>query len=35
VSVQGTFVKRLANGLVVVRDGDRVFTGRPVSNKAA
>jgi len=35
VSIQGTFVKRLQSGLVVVRDGDRVFSGRPVANTAA
>ena len=30
VSVQGTFVKTLANGHIVVRVGDRMFSGRPV-----
>jgi hypothetical protein len=30
VAVQGTFVARLANGLVTVRVGERLFTGRPV-----
>jgi hypothetical protein len=30
VSVQGTFVKTLANGLVVVRVGQTEFAGRPV-----
>jgi len=35
VSIQGTFVMKLANGLVVVRDGDRTYSGRPVDAKAA
>ena len=30
VSVQGTFVKTLPNGHMVVRVGDRLFAGRPV-----
>jgi hypothetical protein len=30
VSVQGTFVQMLKNGLMQVRVGRRVFTGRPV-----
>ena len=30
VSVQGTFVKTLANGHMVVRVGDRLFACRPV-----
>jgi hypothetical protein len=35
VSVQGLFVRRLANGLVTVRVGEQLFTGRPVSATAA
>ena len=35
VSIQGMLVKRLANGHVVVRDGDRIYSGRPVDTKAA
>ncbi|MBY6049511.1 hypothetical protein KUV47_18135 [Vannielia litorea] len=35
VSVQGTFVKALADGRVVVRVGARDFTGRPVDAVAA
>jgi len=31
VSVQGTFVKTLDNGHVVVRVGERLFQGRPVA----
>ncbi|MGI3185250.1 hypothetical protein [Nioella aestuarii] len=31
VSVQGTFVKKLANGLIVVRVGQTEFAGRPVA----
>ena len=34
VSIQGIFVKRLANGFVVVRDGDRVYSGRPIGGAA-
>jgi hypothetical protein len=30
VSVQGTFVKTLANGDMVVRVGERTYAGRPV-----
>ena len=35
VFVQGNFVKRLANGMVSVRVGDAVYTGRPVTQAAA
>ena len=35
VSIQGTFVKRLGNGQVVVRDGDRIYSGRLVTKTAA
>ncbi len=35
VSVQGVFVRELANGLVEVRVGDRIFTGYPVAEMAA
>jgi hypothetical protein len=35
VSVQGNFVKRLANGLVSVRVGDTVYTGRPITASSA
>jgi hypothetical protein len=31
VAVQGTFVERLANGLVTVRVGDSLYTGRPAN----
>jgi hypothetical protein len=31
VAVQGIFVKRLANGFVTVRVGERFYTGRPAS----
>lgn len=30
ISVQGTFVKTLSNGRVVVRVGERTFEGHPV-----
>jgi hypothetical protein len=35
VSVQGIFVKRLANGWVSVRVGETLYTGRPVSASAS
>jgi hypothetical protein len=35
VAVQGTFVKKLANGYVTVRVGDQLYTGRPVSVEVA
>ncbi|MBL4627991.1 MAG: hypothetical protein JKY00_08125 [Roseicyclus sp.] len=31
VSIQGDFVRRLSSGLVTVRIGEKLFTGRPVS----
>jgi hypothetical protein len=34
VSVQGAFVARQPDGRIVVKVGDRLFTGKPV-NKAA
>jgi len=35
VYVQGTFVRRLPNGKIVVRVDDRIYAGFPVSEKAA
>lgn len=35
VSVQGAFVRKLDNGNVQVRVGERVFEGRPVGLKSA
>ena len=35
VSVQGIFVKNLANGLIAVRVGDQLFSGYPVMAQAA
>jgi hypothetical protein len=35
VSVQGNFVARLANGLVSVRVGKSIYTGRPVGQVEA
>ncbi|MEP1522724.1 hypothetical protein [Ascidiaceihabitans sp.] len=32
VSVQGTFVRTLENGRVLVRVGQQVFVGRPVGS---
>lgn len=34
ISVQGTFVKALSNGRIIVRVGNRVFEGRPVGANA-
>ena len=35
VSVQGAFVRKLPNGKIQVRVGERVFEGRPVGKAAA
>ena len=35
VYVQGLFVRRLSNGLVTVRVGEQLFTGRPVGSNVA
>ncbi len=35
VSVQGSFVRQLPNGQIVVRVGDRIYSGYPVEAKAA
>lgn len=35
VSVQGTFVRKLNNGKIVIRVGERMFEGRPISARAA
>ena len=34
VLVQGIFVKRLPDGRMQVRDGNKVFSGQPVSKAA-
>ncbi|MEN8892063.1 hypothetical protein [Planktotalea arctica] len=34
VQVQGTFVRALADGRIIVAVGDRNYTGRPVSAAA-
>jgi len=35
VSVQGAFVRQLANGRIVVKVGERLYEGRPVGGLAA
>lgn len=35
VSVQGVFVKSLANGKVLVRVGQNLYEGNPISGKTA
>lgn len=35
VSVQGMFIRKLADGKIVVRVGDKTFVGYPVSLKSA
>lgn len=35
VSVQGVFVRKLEDGKIVVRVGDKVYQGRPVTEFAA
>ena len=34
VSIQGNFVGLLTNGLIQIRVGDRVYSGRPVTSVA-
>ncbi len=34
VAVQGLFLKSLANGIIAIKVGDRVFEGTPVENYA-
>lgn len=34
VSVQGTFVRSLSDGRIMVRVGDRIYTGMPVPSAA-
>jgi hypothetical protein len=35
VSVQGIFERQLENGKILIRVGDRLFEGFPVTKKAA
>jgi len=35
VSVQGIFVRNLEDGKIMVRVGDRIYQGKPVSELAA
>lgn len=35
ISVQGIFVRKLQDGLVAVRVGNKVFSGTPVATKTA
>ncbi|CUX83710.1 MAG: hypothetical protein HLUCCA05_05505 [Roseibaca calidilacus] len=35
VQAQGILVKRLANGMIVIRAGQKVLTGRPISKRVA
>ncbi len=35
VSVQGTFVRQLANGQIAVQVGDKIYSGFPITAKAA
>lgn len=35
VSVQGVFERQLENGRILIRVGDRLFEGLPVTKKAA
>jgi hypothetical protein len=35
VSVQGTFIKQLADGKIIVKVGERLFKGMPVTKAAA
>lgn len=35
VSVQGTFVRRLANGKILIRVGKRLYEGMPIRSQPA
>ncbi len=35
ISVQGTFVRDLADGRILVQVGERTFKGTPIKSKAA
>lgn len=35
IQAQGILVKRLANGMIVIRAGQKVLTGRPISKRVA
>lgn len=35
VSIQGTFERQLDNGKILVRVGERIFAGMPVTKQAA
>lgn len=34
ITVQGIFVRKLEDGRIAVRDGARIFLGRPVTSNA-
>lgn len=31
ISIQGQLVRKLANGMLLISDGDRLYTGRPAN----
>jgi len=35
IQAQGPVIKRLANGMIVIRVGQKVLTGRPISKRVA
>ncbi len=35
ITAQGVFVSNLANGHIVIRSGQKVLTGRPISKRVA
>ena len=35
ITAQGVFVRKLANGHIVIRAGQDLLTGRPISKRAA
>jgi hypothetical protein len=35
VSIQGTFIRQLADGKIVIRVGDKTFVGFPVAARSA
>lgn len=35
IQAQGLVIKRLANGMIVIRAGQKLMTGRPISKRVA
>jgi hypothetical protein len=35
ITAQGVFVRKLANGQIVIRAGQKILTGQPISKRVA